>query len=471
MVASASGKLTLTAFSYFCSHSFCLGDDMGPLSAGKVEKLSILLAHMPVERVEGLVDLAQEIDPGMARMLEFCRYGADGAASRLFFLPLQDVIGDSTIVEPSKALIPESLLVPLWNWISDLDPEAAKAAMDAASSFTDKPVDEPLDETRARVAAAMLRTLDEVEHEPRESKRLRQQLGVTRFDEVRNIAGMLNSIPALRDALDGLPDEIEEMGDEVCAELRDRYEQAIEETPESGVWVLLMIMAKVYKPWRMLRVFERIARREDDFLLTHTDMSSIGDALLGDAEFHLKGFQSAPRTPEAVESAVKAVTQFAAVTVGMTREIGIRKDGAWGRRLFELRNAASQQMERIHEESRRLFERALPETGSRRRYKDIPHPGEPAFDEAEAVCAFLYRVKDDAARAAVGNAHALLLEEFKDATEKLGEGILARLRRNVSDDEEADLVRLREVTRILDILGMRSVGEVLLRRAAAAQAA
>ncbi len=444
---------------------------MGPLSAGKVEKLSVLLAHMSVERVDGLVDLALELDPGLARMLEYCRYGADGAASRLFFLPLQDVIGDSTCIEPSKALIPENLLVPLWNWISDLDPEAAQEAMDAASSFTDKPVDEPLDETRVRVAAGIVKALDELEHEPKENKRLRQQLGVTRFDDVRSIAGMLNSVPALREALDGLPDEIEEMGDEVCAELRDRYEQAIEETPESGVWVLLMIMAKVHKPWRMLRIFERIARREDDFLLTHTDMSSIGDALLSDAEFYLKGFQSAPRTETEMEAAVRSVTQFAAVTVGMTREIGIRKDGAWGQRLFELRNAASQQMERIHEEARRIFELALPETGPRRRTREIPHPGEPAFDQAEIVCNFLYRVKDDAARAAVGNAHALLLEEFKDATEKLGEGILARLRRNVSDDEEADLVRLREVTRILDILGMRSTGEVLLRRAAAAQAA
>lgn len=444
---------------------------MGPLSAGKVEKLSVLLAHMSAERVDGLVDLALELDPGMARMLEYCRYGADGAASRLFFFPLQDVIGDSTRIEPSKALIPESLLVPLWNWISDLDPEAAQEAMDAASSFTDKPVDEPLDETRVRVAASIVKALDELEHEPKESKRLRQQLGVTRFDDVRSIAGMLNSVPALREALDGLPDEIEEMGEEVCAELRDRYEQAIEETPESGVWVLLMIMAKVHKPWRMLRIFERIARREDDFLLTHTDMSSIGDALLSDAEFYLQGFQSAPRTETEMEAAVRAVTQFAAVTVGMTREIGIRKDGAWGQRLFELRNAASQQMERIHEEARRMFELALPETGPRRRSRDIPHPGEPAFDQVEIVCNFLYRVKDDAARAAVGNAHALLLEEFKDATEKLGEGILARLRRNVSDDEEADLVRLREVTRILDILGMRSTGEVLLRRAAAAQAA
>ncbi|WP_430431808.1 hypothetical protein [Oceanicaulis sp.] len=426
---------------------------------------------MSAERVDGLVDLALELDPGMARMLEYCRYGADGAASRLFFFPLQDVIGDSTRIEPSKALIPESLLVPLWNWISDLDPEAAQEAMDAASSFTDKPVDEPLDETRVRVAASIVKALDELEHEPKESKRLRQQLGVTRFDDVRSIAGMLNSVPALREALDGLPDEIEEMGEEVCAELRDRYEQAIEETPESGVWVLLMIMAKVHKPWRMLRIFERIARREDDFLLTHTDMSSIGDALLSDAEFYLQGFQSAPRTETEMEAAVRAVTQFAAVTVGMTREIGIRKDGAWGQRLFELRNAASQQMERIHEEARRMFELALPETGPRRRSRDIPHSGEPAFDQAEIVCNFLYSVKDDAARAAVGNAHALLLEEFKDATEKLGENILARLRRNVSDDEEADLVRLREVTRILDILGMRSTGEVLLRRAAAAQAA
>tara|TARA_Y100001001_G_scaffold139903_1_gene143016 strand:+ start:4392 stop:5729 length:1338 start_codon:yes stop_codon:yes gene_type:complete len=445
---------------------------MGPLSAGKVEKLSMLLAHMSVERVDGLVDLAREMDPGMARMLEFCRYGAEGAACRQFFLPLKDAIGDRSVIEPSRALIPEALLVPLWSWISaDLDPEAAAAAMDAASTFSHDLDDEALDDARVRVAGAMFETLDSLRDEPKESKRLRHQLGVTDFDEIRSIAGLLKSVPALREALDGLPDEIEKMDDEVCAELRDRYEQAIEELPESGVWVLLMTMARVHKPWRMLRVFERIARRDDDFLLTHTDMSSVGEALLSDAEFYLKGFKTTPRTPEQVERCVKAVTQFAAVTVGMTREIGIRKDGTWGKRLFELRNAASLQMEAIHEEARRMFEHALPETGPRRRTREIPHPGDPVFDEAEAVCGFLYSVKDDAARAAVGNAHAHLLDELREASEKLGEEILARLRRNVSDDVEADRARLREVTRFLDVLGMREAGEVLLRRAAAVQAA
>ena len=445
---------------------------MGPLSAEKVEKLSMLLAHMSVERVDGLVDLASEMDPGMARMLEFCRYGADGAACRQFFLPLKDAIGDRSVIEPSRALIPEALLTPLWNWIStDIDPEAASEAMDAASTFSHDLEDEGLDEARLRVAKGIVETLDRLDHEPKESKRLRQQLGVTDFEQVRSIAGLLLSVPALREALDGLPDEIETMDDEVCAELRDRYEQAIEDQPEAGVWVLLMTMARVHKPWRMLRVFERIARREDDFLLTHTDMSVVGEALLSDAEFYLKGFQKTPKTPSQVESCVQAVTQFATVTVGMTREIGIRKDGTWGKRLFELRNAASQQMEQIHEEARWMFEHALPETGPRRRTRDLPHPGDPVFDEAEAVCDFLYRVKDDAARAAVGNAHAHLLDEFREISEKLGEDILARLRRNVSDDEDADRERLREVTRFLDVLGLREVGQVLLRRAAAVQAA
>ena len=445
---------------------------MGPLSAEKVQKLSILLAHMSAERVDSLVELASEMDPGMARMLEFCRYGAEGAACRQFFLPLKDAIGDRDVIEPSRALIPEALLAPLWNWIrEDLDPEAAAQAMDAASTFSPDLDDEALDEARVRVSQTILETLDSLDDEPRENKRLRHQLGVTNFEEVRSIAGLVMSVPSLREALDGLPEEIEKMDDDVCAELRDRYEQAIEEQPEAGVWVLLMTMARVHKPWRMLRVFERIARREDDFLLTHTDMSVVGEALLKDAEFYLKGFKVTPKTPEQVERCVQAVTQFAAVTVGMTREIGIRKDGAWGKRLFELRNAASQQMELIHEEAQRMFQHALPETGPRRRTRDIPHPGDPVFDEAEAVCDFLYRVKDDAARAAVGNAHAHLLDELRETSEKLGEDILARLRRNVSEDEEADRLRLREVTRFLDVLGMREAGEVLLRRAAAVQAA
>ena len=80
-------------------------------------------------------------------------------------------------------------------------------------------------------------------------------------------------------------------------------------------------------------------------------------------------------------------------------------------------------------------------------------------------------MKDDAARAAVGNAHAHLLDDLRSVSEKLGEDLLARLRRNVSEDQAADRRRLREVTRFLDVLGLREAGEVLLRRAAAVQAA
>jgi hypothetical protein len=58
-----------------------------------------------------------------------------------------------------------------------------------------------------------------------------------------------------------------------------------------------------------------------------------------DAEHHLTGFATPPQTVRAGRGVPRrALTDFAAVTVGMTREIGIRKDGAWGQKLFELRS-------------------------------------------------------------------------------------------------------------------------------------
>ena len=446
---------------------------MGSLSSEKTERLALLLSSLPAGLVDRLLSVADEADPALARMLRYCVMGPDASARAALFEPFTAVTGDPAHDMPSRVIVAEPVLPALWTWLSeDLAPEAIAQVHDAVQQFDAPRSPGALDPVRADVGRAIIAALDEIDQEPKAQKKLRQRLGVSDFQPFRRVASLLAASEAIRTALDGLPDVIDDMPEALSAEIRDRYEAAAESNPDAGVWVLMMILPRFEKPWRLLRAFERIAKREDDFLLSRTDMSSVGDALLDDAEFHLRGFSAPPLTSAAVATAIDSLTRFAAVTVGMTREIGIRKDGAWGKRLFALRSAASDQMAQVHEAAKQAFRQALPEHAPRRYgAKSPPQAGEPEFDEAMALGEFLYRTKDDASRAAVGNAHSQLLEELRDMTEQVALGVLERIRAGTSSDPEGDHGRLQDVVQLMEVLGDGESGALLLRRAAAAKAA
>lgn len=446
---------------------------MGPLSADKAQKLRLLLDSLPAEMAERLCSVARRGDPALGRLLDYCRTDPETAARRRFFAPLAPLSGDPEHVRPSRAYTPDAMLASLWSWISEeLDPDAAEAARAAVADFESDPTEGRLDPDRQRVAAAILAALEGLDDDPKAEKRLRRRLEVSDFQSVRDAAVLLRVGPVLRASLYEAPAHIEDMSDALGAMIRDRYEEAIEADPDAGVWFLFLIMARLERPWRMLRVFERIARREDDFLLSRTDMSVIGDALLTDAEHLLTGFSSSPRTIAEADAAVAALAEFAAVTVGITREIGIRKDGAWGQRLFALRSQASDQMARIHEVARNAIKTALPETNPRARRKTPPVPGEPSFEEAEALAHFLISTKDDAGRAAVGSAHAAVLQDVRAELENAGQMVLEIARSSSDGIERAEAAeRVAHIARLMKAIGETESASVILRRAAAAQAA
>ncbi|TGY89974.1 hypothetical protein E5163_02240 [Marinicauda algicola] len=446
---------------------------MTSLTPAKIERLRTLLRTLPGPVADRLTLAAGEGDPLLARLLSFCRLDPEEAARTRFFAPLAPLSGDPADTRPSLAYAPPAVLEALWRWIDEtLDREAAETARRAAARFETSESGE-LDCLRVRVAERILAELDRLDEDPKAEKRLRQFLGVRDFKAVRDIAVILRAAPVLRRALDGLPSAIEEISDAVSADLRDRYERAAEEDPDAGAWFLYFVMARLTKPWRILRTFERIGKRGDDLLLSRTDMAGIGDALLLDAEHHLSGFEKSPASPAEARAAAAALAEFATVTVGMTREIGIRKDGAWGQKLVALRTRAAAQMERIHARARKVFDPVLapPRAGRAARLNPVPASGMAEFEEAVALALFLKATAADASRAAVGGAHQELLNDLKTELDELGGHLLRQLRDEDGEHAEAARTRLEDVARLLTALGETDSANILLRRTAAAKAA
>jgi hypothetical protein len=445
---------------------------MASLPDAKIDKLRLLLTSLKGDRAERLCQLAAKSDPGLGRVLEFCCSDPAEAIRARFFLPLKAVSGEPGVEPPSRSYAPAGLLKNLWNWLDDdLDPDIPRAVRALVTQNLSAAPDGSLDALRRRAADAIESGVKAVKEDPRALKRLKVRLDVSNFENVHHAVSLLRSAPVLRKAVAGLPVEIVEMTDSLAAQIRDRYEAAAEADPDAGVWTLFLIMSRFQHPWRLLRVFERIARRGDDLLVSQTDMAHIGEALLADAEFHLDRFATSPAAREAALDAAEALAAFSAITVGMTREIGIRKDGPWGKRVFALRARASEQMSAIHDIARDVVARAAPEGGPSSQRRAGRRDGEDLSERAEALCLFLYLSRDDAGRAAVGGAHAAVMKDIVDRLEDAGQRLLHSLRSGASGGRDEVQARAAQIAGLMRAAGETEAAGVLLRRTAAACAA
>ena len=444
---------------------------MALLQDGKLEKLRGLLAALPGDRAARLCQLAGRTDPTLGRVLDFCRGEPDVAVRRRFFAPLDPVSGEPGVAKPSRSYAPQALQSALWTWLdTELEPGFAARVRATVIETLESPGEEALDALRRTAADSIEAGVKRAGLDPRGEKRLKAQLDVSDFTSVDHVVSLLRCAPTIRTALAGLPTVIGEVSDALRVTLRDRYEAAVDADPDAAVWVLCLVMIRMERPWRLLRVFEKIARREDDLLVSQTDMGHVGEALLADAAFDLTRFAAPPATREAAVDAAEALAEFAAATVGMTREIGVRKDGPWGKRLFELRNRASEQMGAIHEAALDVVTRATPEAGAGKG-RGGARDGENLPARAEALCLFLYLARDDASRAAVGGAHAKLMETLSDRLETCGARLLAGLREGLPGAHDAAAERAEAIAALMRALGETEAAGVLLRRTAAARAA
>ncbi|PWE17029.1 hypothetical protein DDZ18_10010 [Marinicauda salina] len=447
---------------------------MTTLTATKIDRLRALLGALPDDLGAQLADAAAASDPALARLVRYCSHDPEAAARERFFAPIAPLAGDPETTPPSRACAPPDLLEALWRWIADdLDPEAADAARAAAAAVFEPEGEGRLDEARARAAAAMLEALDEAKADETAERNLRRRLGVADLSPLRGVAVVLRGAPALRAALSDLPDSLDDISDEMRGEIRDRYERVGAADPDAAAWFLHFVMARLTRPWRILRVFELIAKREDDLLVSQTDMCGVGDALLADAGHHLEGFARPPETRADADAAVAALAGFAAITVGMTREIGIRKEGAWGQALVKLRGRAAEQMERIHRRALEALDPIAPDPRRRRssRFRADAALGEAEMERARALVAFMRGARDDASRAAVGGAHQHVLDQINERLEAAGNQALAALRDAEPDAVEAAAARLEAVAALIGEAGETESAEILVRRGVAARAA
>lgn len=270
---------------------------------------------------------------------------------RLVCTAFEDILVDDRLRKQQGRILRASI-VPTWTWLTrTLAPQAAETALDAIRDrlLNGGPdfAEDALAAFRKMAADAILQAIPTADmSDPRAADAV-QALGPDIAADAYDMARMMAAAPEIGVLQRDLPRSIPALTDEGIAKVRATFDRVAQAHPDSASYVVFLILARLQKPWEALRLAGALSRKADDVMLSRTDLGLIGETLLSDLEICVARLV-AMRTQEIdADVALAQVATFAHVSTGIVRELGIRRDGQWGRRLMQMRGDIADQMERL----------------------------------------------------------------------------------------------------------------------------
>jgi len=451
---------------------------MANLSPSQRAKLEALWRSMPENMRATLRTTAAASGDGASAMLgtifaeldEAMQKPAGDLAKAYVLSPLRPLVGESGIVPPSRFRFTTEDLSKIWGWMGR---HLAKDMVEAAKKCK-RPESDPIwFDFRRQAGAALADAVHKADRVPKDMTALLKRFGTEGRAMLGDAVVLLSNSEDIAAALAELPEVIEDFDDDLSLTVKHLHQEMHETNVEAALWILLLTMGRLEKPWQIFRVVKRIGSRDDDLVVSRTELAAVGDAVLGDTGFFASQLKQPPQTLEEAKACFTVFDRFVAFSTGMTVEFGIRKDGRWGRSLFGLRAEASTNVEKILAKVPLALDAGLPEPRHGRSGRVIPAqiPPDAAVDKAEGLLFFLGKCREHATAAAIASTQ----KRVADAAEKRMQGAGEMLVNLVATSEGQNRATAQdglEVTiRLMQAAGCDEAADLLRRRGAAATAA
>ncbi len=332
----------------------------------RLKKLQAFLAALP-ERYVGPMTEAVETDrlaggelPHGA-MLDALRPGLrkTGAKraglpspSRIVFEPLEDFFVNAPPAAKRAGTIARASLAPIWAWMErDLKSDdirnlvkplkAAIAGRDAeARALAAKPL-------RSAVAAALSEGLAGAAPRSPRYEALVARLGSAHaVEDAREVAMLLAAAPVFVDVRALIPACSKRLSEADLVKLRELYDEVSPRLPDQSVYIPVIAMRRLARPWQVMDVLRTLGRVDNDTALCNTTLGLAGDLLLDELQDHANFLVSAKLGVTDTGEVLRQLGIFADVSAGMSQAFDIRRVGPWGQRLAKVRKLVSDSMER-----------------------------------------------------------------------------------------------------------------------------
>ncbi|HWA92836.1 MAG TPA: hypothetical protein VG889_22585 [Rhizomicrobium sp.] len=456
------------------------------LSPEKTARLSLLLGSLPAQAAARLAR-AVEIDRlsggrglphdfilstlrPMLRQVERAP-----TPLRLFCRPFEDLVSAEAPKEKQKGRIARTSIAPVWRWLNEnLLPDAASAYAAEAKALV---LAGRFEDARARAVAFWALAGNAMQSAfARDRRAVRLALvGEPIVADAEEIALLLMAGSEIVQIQALLPRPTLELTDEMLRALRDIHDRLVVALPDAAPYVAVVAMNRLMHPWQALKLPQLVAHQSQDTLISATDMGLVGDLLFADIERHGSAIRAARHPSFDPEAMVEHLSHFTELSSSIVREIDIRRDGKWGKRLLKDRAAVAETMDGLMERAPKEIVAMLPVQksgafGGGPKCADFAKPVDD--DRAERGLRYARLVMGCAPYAALGSFAAAQKDAFEEASQHLrgyNEDVVRELRAAIDAPRRAIVERQFELAaQLTALLFTLEEAEFLRRRGKAA---
>ncbi len=390
---------------------------------------------------------------------------------RLFCHPFQDLLSCAPRRAKQKGCIARGSLVPVWNWVSQtLIPREADAYVKDCKALV---LAQKNDDAIARAgqfwplaSVAMTAALKDTNNRKILQKVLCSPLAVDDADEMALLLAAGEIIEKLS-AL--LPKPVASFNETLLWDVRSVYDALIETLPDVAPYVAVIAMNRLARPWEALRLPMMISRKHDETLIAKTDMGLVGEILFDRMDALKTSIQQTRHPLFDAEVLMDEVKTFADLSSNIVKEIELKREGEWGKRLLEERVQIGKVMEGFMDRALKEFNAALPMakgTGADFRH----HPGVERHEMAKRYARLVAGSRNFAAAASFAAKQKATYEDLCTALKRYNEDVVKALK---TDPARAEVVnaQFELCAELTAILFSDEEAAMMRRRGKAAQAA
>jgi hypothetical protein len=407
---------------------------------------------------------------GLRPVLRREHYDRRPTPLRLFCRPFQDLLTCQPRKTKQKASIARGTLVPVWNWISlTLIPDEVQAYINDTRVQVLKQRPDDAIACAAQfwpiAAEAMTRALSTEAGRQAAQKSLGDAFAVEDAAEMALLLAVGQTMEQLSVLL---PAPVAVFHEQLVWEVREIYAELAQTHPDAAPYVPVITMNRLSRPWEALRLPLLVTRHTDETLICKTDMGLVGEILFARMETLKDSIQVTRHPLFSAEKLMDEVKTFADLSSHIVKEIELKRQGEWGKRLLAERAEIGTVMEGFMDRAPREVSAALPmHKGTGADFSK--HIGTEKKEMALRYARLVTGSRNFAAAASFAAKQRATYDDLGAVLKRYNEDLVKALKADPHNDEV--VAQFLFCTELTAILFSEEEAELLRRRGKAAQSA
>ena len=332
----------------------------------KLKKLRALLAVLPAHAVGPMAaaietdrvaggslphdEMLASLRPGLRKIARE-RLGPP-SPSRVVYEPLADFLVNTAPATKRIGTIQRASLLPVWTWVvNDLVPKEigplVKSLRKAILTGDADIIGPAADSVREVMAGAIGQGFAGVVPRSPSQDALVTKLGsALAVEDAREIGLLLAAAPSFAAVRALIPSCSKRLTDPELVQLKDIYDALAGTLPDQAIYIPIIAMRRLARPWQMMDVLRALGRVDNDTALSRTTLGLGGNLLLDELTDHARYLMKVKLGETDTAEVLRELGIFADVSAGMSQAFDIKRLGPWGQQLAKVRKDVSDAMER-----------------------------------------------------------------------------------------------------------------------------